>query len=352
MSETIQRRKSLSLCVSFLIIVPDLQKDNKSFSSSCPYAKGDSGRHCSPFIYVSRCMKTNLLASQHKQRTPCFNCCTVTNSYGKKRDKKTSQIRRKKKWGRMMIEKKLRNLSICTLNHTHLFNQIRMICICAAKSESDVRLIEDLPGSEEGERCRIKCDYTLLLCDWKDRVVHKVVRQLKKEQKQDKKKSHESLEFCSTFSFSLGFVCIVVTAQPKFSSLVFNVKSSPASEYDQPSQVSNFQKQNRQKVNEPITQQRELHGHPKRTVTAYNNVSRNGLRSGVSSEQTWSSVRARCIRGPSAAGLQGQELSVSTSSLVGDRAHPARHPTAVCSHWRTHAQEEATRKHAKASVRC
>lgn len=119
-----------------------------------------------------------------------------------------------------------------------------MICICVAKSESDVRLIEDLPGSEEGERCRIKCDYTLLLCDWKDRVVHKEVRQGKKEQKLDNKKSHESLEFCSIFS--LGFVCIVVTAYPKFSSLVFNVKSSPASEYDQPSKQSTFQKQNRQ----------------------------------------------------------------------------------------------------------
>lgn len=36
-----------------------------------------------------------------------------------------------------------------------------MICICAVKS-SDVKLIEDLPGSEEGERCTIKCDYTPL----------------------------------------------------------------------------------------------------------------------------------------------------------------------------------------------
>lgn len=39
MSETIQCRKSFFLCISFLIIVPHLQKDNTSFSSSCPFVK-------------------------------------------------------------------------------------------------------------------------------------------------------------------------------------------------------------------------------------------------------------------------------------------------------------------------
>lgn len=41
-----------------------------------------------------------------------------------------------------------------------------MICVCAAESESDVELIEDLPRSEEVERCTIECDYSL--CVWKE----------------------------------------------------------------------------------------------------------------------------------------------------------------------------------------
>lgn len=61
--------KLLSLCISFLVIVPDLQKDSNGLHFHPALTqKGDPGRHCSPVIYVSRCMKTNLLASWRIQK--------------------------------------------------------------------------------------------------------------------------------------------------------------------------------------------------------------------------------------------------------------------------------------------